>query len=120
MKKRIIVSGLLCVAFLVTAWAHKRTRDELWRLRRMSRTRNAVVVMTRNLYFGTDVDYVMAGPVEEIPIRVAQAVQWFYSTNIGERVKAFADEIARGKPHLVGLQEVAIIRILEPGVFLRA
>jgi len=117
MRKRVLGSFLVCAALCFTAWAHKPSKDELWKLRRMSRSRNSVTVMTRNLYFGTDVDYVMAGPQEEIPIRVAQAVEVFYSTDIGERVKAFADEIARGRPHLVGLQEVAIIRILDPATY---
>lgn len=115
MKKRIFIVLVFCLAFVLTTWADKPAKDELWKLRQLSKNPNSIIVMTRNMYFGTDVDYVMdAQGEDDLLERVAQAVQWFYSTNISERVKAFADEIARGGPHLVGLQEVAIITIIYP------
>jgi hypothetical protein len=115
MKKRIFIVLVVCLAFILTTWADKPPKDELWKLRLMGKNRNSIVVMTRNMYFGTDVDYVMDAQGElDLLERIAQAVQWFYSTNISERVEAFVDEIARGKPHLVGLQEVAIITLIYP------
>ena len=75
-----------------------------------------VKVMTRNIYVGTDVDVVLAAQnPEQVPVLVAQAFQTLLATNFQERAKALADEIKRNRPHLVGLQEVSLIRTQSPG-----
>jgi endonuclease/exonuclease/phosphatase family metal-dependent hydrolase len=72
--------------------------------------------MTRNIYVGTDVDVVLAAQnPEQVPVLVAQAFQTLLATNFHERAKALADEIKRNRPHLVGLQEVSLIRTQSPG-----
>jgi hypothetical protein len=75
-----------------------------------------LVVMTQNVYYGFDTDPLLAvqNP-EDIPVLAAQAFEQLLSTNFPERAGAIADEIARKRPHLVGLQEVALIRIQSPG-----
>jgi endonuclease/exonuclease/phosphatase family metal-dependent hydrolase len=72
--------------------------------------------MTRNIYIGTDVDVVLgAENPEDIPILAAQAFKTLLKTNFYWRVHALAGEIARKKPHLIGLQEVSLIRMQSPG-----
>lgn len=73
-------------------------------------------VMTQNVYYGFDTGPLLsAGSPEEIPVLAAQAFAQLLSTNFPERAGAIADEIARRKPHLIGLQEVALFRIQSPG-----
>jgi endonuclease/exonuclease/phosphatase family metal-dependent hydrolase len=75
-----------------------------------------VVVMTQNVYYGFDVGPILASQnPEEIPVLAAQAVQQVISANFPERAAAIAEEIDRKRPHLIGLQEVALFRIQSPG-----
>lgn len=75
-----------------------------------------LVVMTQNVYYGFDVDPLLgAQNPDDIPVLAAQAFQQLLATNFPERAEAMADEIARKKPHLIGLQEVALIRSQSPG-----
>ena len=68
--------------------------------------------MTRNLYLGADFNMITgAQSPEEIPGRVTQFFMHVQATNYPERVKALADEIAETRPHLIGLQEVALYRM---------
>ena len=77
---------------------------------------NVVKVMTRNIYVGTDVDRIlMEQDPNQIPIRVAEAFQTLLATNFPERAEAFAREIYENQPHLIGLQEVSLIRMQSPG-----
>ena len=72
-------------------------------------------VMTRNLYIGTSTAAVVNSPPAEIPFAVAEAFQVFLSSSYEERMAALAEEIAEARPHLVGLQEVTLIRLQSPG-----
>jgi len=75
-----------------------------------------VSVMTQNVYVGFDVDPLLASQdPNEIPVLAAQAFAQLLSTNCPERAEAMADEIARKRPHLIGLQEVSLIRTQSPG-----
>jgi endonuclease/exonuclease/phosphatase family metal-dependent hydrolase len=68
-------------------------------------------VMTRNIYFGTDLAPVFAvKSFEELLDAVADIFALVEATNFPERAKALAKEIATFNPHLVGLQEVALWR----------
>ncbi|MFQ5709584.1 MAG: endonuclease/exonuclease/phosphatase family protein [bacterium] len=85
-------------------------------LSRVGHGSGAVTVMTRNIYVGTNVDIVLsAGSPEQVPGLVAEAFQVLLSTNFPERAQALAKEIARSRPHLVGLQEVSLLRLQSPG-----
>lgn len=78
-----------------------------------------VSVMTRNIYVGTDVDVILqAQDPNQIPVLVAQAFQTLINTNFPERAEALAKEIKKNKPHLIGLQEVSLIRIQSPGDYM--
>ena len=76
-----------------------------------------VIVMTQNLYLGTDINRILAPANPEIPIPVLAAQAWavVQQTNFPERARAIADEIASVRPHLIGLQEVSLFRIQNPG-----
>jgi endonuclease/exonuclease/phosphatase family metal-dependent hydrolase len=75
-----------------------------------------ITVMTQNLYYGFDVNPLLgAASPDDVPILAAQAFQQLILTNFAERAGAIADEIARKRPHLIGLQEVALFRLQSPG-----
>jgi len=94
------------LAFLVVAWPSLGCNGEGGDPR----------VMTQNLYFGFDTGPLLsAASPEDIPVLAAQAFAQLLSTDFSERAGAIADEIARQKPHLIGLQEVALFRIQSPG-----
>lgn len=74
-----------------------------------------ITVMTRNMYVGADVDAVIAAlaspdPNDDLPALLA-AIQTLQETSYPARAAAFADEIARTRPHAVGLQEVSNLDI---------
>ncbi len=77
--------------------------------------RGQVTVMTWNIYVGTDVDRVLqAQNFPDLAARVAVAYQELLSTNFSERAETIVEQIASKRPHLIGLQEVSIIRRLLP------
>jgi hypothetical protein len=72
-------------------------------------------VMTQNMYVGTNVDPILAAAPEELPWVVAEAFATLQSTDLEGRVAAMAAEIQNRRPHLIGLQEVSLIRVQDPG-----
>jgi hypothetical protein len=72
-------------------------------------------VLTRNLYVGADVDAVIGALVSPSPdddlAALTLAIQTLQRTDFPTRAGAIADEIARARPHAVGLQEVSEIHI---------
>ncbi len=82
-------------------------------------TGDDIKVMTWNIYVGADTDPItMAQSVEDIPVEVLYALLDLVANNFKERVNAIADEIEAERPHLIGLQEVSIIRNQSPGDYL--
>lgn len=76
----------------------------------------SVKVMTRNIYVGSNIDTLMAAQnPSQVPELATYAFQMLLSTNFPERAESLAKEIARGRPHLIGLQEVSTIRVQHPG-----
>jgi len=76
-----------------------------------------IKVMTRNLYAGTDLAPLLsATSLPEFAFEVAQAFGRVQATDFPARAKVLAQEIQEADPHLIGLQEVALWRIGEPGV----
>jgi endonuclease/exonuclease/phosphatase family metal-dependent hydrolase len=70
-----------------------------------------LTVMTRNMYFGTDLsEIISATTFEEFLAEVAEAYQEVQQSNIPERTRALAQEIEATQPHLVGLQEASVWR----------
>jgi endonuclease/exonuclease/phosphatase family metal-dependent hydrolase len=82
--------------------------------------RGGITVMTRNLYVGANVDLVIQAANTDpnsVPQVVAAAFQQLQHTDFHVRAEGIADEIARNRPHVVGLQELSLIRIQTPGDF---
>lgn len=70
-----------------------------------------ITVMSRNLYVGADVDRVIGAlatpdPADDIPALLG-AVAVVQQTDFPTRAAAIAEEIARTRPDVVGLQEVS-------------
>ena len=75
----------------------------------------AITVMTQNLYVGADVDLVIGAlrtpdPQDDLAALLF-AIETLGKTAFPARAEAIADEIARTRPHAVGLQEVSVINI---------
>lgn len=74
-----------------------------------------LVVMTRNMYVGADVDAVIgalatADPADDLPA-LGAALATLERTDFPARAAAMADEIARAMPHVVALQEVSRLHV---------
>lgn len=74
-----------------------------------------VVVMTRNLYVGADLDAVIGALLSPDPdddlAALGQAIATMQATDFGARAAAIVAEIARHRPAAIGLQEVSTIEI---------
>jgi endonuclease/exonuclease/phosphatase family metal-dependent hydrolase len=80
--------------------------------------RAGVTVMTRNMYFGADLAPALAATTPpELILAATQIFAVVNASDVAGRVDRMAREIARSRPDLVGLQEVAIWRIQEPADF---
>jgi endonuclease/exonuclease/phosphatase family metal-dependent hydrolase len=76
-----------------------------------------VKVMTRNLYLGADLIPLATQPSRDaFEQAAAQRFQTVLANDYATRAKALAAEIARAKPDLIGLQEVAVWRRGADGV----
>lgn len=70
-----------------------------------------ITVMTRNLYFGTNLDRVVrAQTLAAFVAAVATSYTNALATDFAGRAEAWASEIAEHEPDLVGLQEAALWR----------
>ncbi|MEL7448634.1 MAG: endonuclease/exonuclease/phosphatase family protein [Pseudomonadota bacterium] len=75
----------------------------------------SIRVLTRNIYVGADIFRVFeVDPVLVIP-EIAAVYETVLETDFEARAEALADEIAATQPHLIGLQEVSLIRRQSPG-----
>jgi endonuclease/exonuclease/phosphatase family metal-dependent hydrolase len=77
--------------------------------------RHELVVMSQNMYVGADVDAIITAlatpdPNDDFPTLLAQ-IGVLRETDFPTRARAFADAIARTRPHVVGLMEVSKIDI---------
>jgi len=80
-----------------------------------------VRTMTYNLYVGADIFRIVEAALtdpDSIPFVVAEVVGIVMATDFPERSHAIVDQIAKNRPHLIGLQEVSLIRYQSPGDFL--
>ncbi len=77
-----------------------------------------IEVMTQNLYVGANVFRLFApapcGPLQS----VFELFETVKATNFPERAEAIADIVQRKRPHVIGLQEVSLIRSQTPADFL--
>ena len=77
-----------------------------------------ISLMTQNMYFGAPVEPIMAAPFDQVPAAVAQAWAIVQQTDFPARAAALAGEIAKDKPDVIGLQEVATFYVQTPSDFL--
>jgi endonuclease/exonuclease/phosphatase family metal-dependent hydrolase len=77
-----------------------------------------ITVMTRNMYVGADVDAVIGALATPDPsddqTALLAAIATLQETDFFARAEAIAREIARTRPHVVGLQEVSTVDITLP------
>src|SRR6188474_3186180 len=77
-----------------------------------------LTVMTWNLSFGTDLGPIVAATTElEFVTAVATAFTQAQASDFPSRAKAWAEEIERSRPDLVGLQEAVLWRTQSPADF---
>ena len=76
-------------------------------------TDQPVVVMSRNLYLGADID-ILLDPDANLPEAIEQALGQVLYTDFRARATALAQEIHDAQPHLVGLQEVTTYAVVLP------
>lgn len=67
-------------------------------------------VMTQNLYVGANLFKILSGTPEEIPFTVAEVFSDIQMTDFQQRAEAIADLVLEHEPHLIGLQEVSLLR----------
>ncbi len=75
-------------------------------------------VMTQNLYVGANLFKILGDEntiPEDVPFIAAEIFGDIQATDFRQRAEAIADGIAKHRPHLIGLQEVSLIRIQCPG-----
>ena len=74
-----------------------------------------ITIMTQNLYVGADVDLVIRALATPDPnddfAALLFAIETVGKTDFPARAQAIADQVARARPHAVGLQEVSEINI---------
>jgi hypothetical protein len=80
-----------------------------------------LVAMTQNIYVGADL-FKILNPANTVPENAAEIFGDIQTTDFRQRAQAIADLVAEQEPHLIGLQEVSLIRtqcpddiILPPG-----
>lgn len=82
--------------------------------------RAKIKVVTYNLYVGADIFRVFNPPACGVPQAVDDIYKIIQETNFPERAQAIADQIMEQEPHVIGLQEVSLIRTQFPGNSLAA
>jgi len=116
MKPQVILLLVIGVAIVFCGWGiNGQQTDEQMAYANGRWGPKKVVVMTRNVYVGADVDKVIgAEDPEDIPGLVYDALLELVSTDFPERAVALAKEIKWKRPHLVGLQEISLIEVNLP------
>ncbi|HEX8437952.1 endonuclease/exonuclease/phosphatase family protein [Archangium sp.] len=77
---------------------------------------DALTVMTRSLSTGVALERVLGAPTAaELPARTAEAFEALRRADLSTRARRLADEIQYARPHLIGLQQVAEVRLQSPG-----
>jgi hypothetical protein len=107
--RRFIPFALLAAVLLAACSEPASAPD----LRADNGVATAFSVMTRNTYIGADADAVIAALADADPGNDAEAlgaaIGTLMATDYETRMSAFADEIAKARPHVVGLQEISTI-----------
>ena len=79
-------------------------------------TVSPLTVMTYNVYLGSSTDTVLGVEhLVEVPTAVAKVYDTFIASDFPGRAAVIAASIATHRPHLIGLQEMSLIRQQFPG-----
>ncbi len=98
----------VAIAFLITAPSPAHADDE-----------SNIKVMTQNLYIGANIFKLLdATTAQEVPFVAAEVFGDIQATDFYQRADSIADTIAKKRPHLIGLQEVTLLRTQCPADFL--
>ena len=109
MKYKIILPVLMLAVCVITSCENDPSTAP-------SQAEEPISVMTWNIYVGTDVDKILAAQnPQEVPVLAAEAFQLLLATNFAERAEAIAKQIAQYQPHVIGLQEISLLRRQSPG-----
>ncbi len=75
-------------------------------------------VLTYNVYWGARVEeLLLVEDPNDIPLEVAQLFAAVQATDFSERAQAIVDQIEHARPHVIGLQEIALYRRQSPSNF---
>ncbi len=75
-------------------------------------------VLTYNVYWGARVEeLLLVENPNDIPLEVARLFAQVQATDFSERTQAIVDQIEHARPHLIGLQEIALYRRQSPSNF---
>ena len=108
MNMRIGLRAILCAGFFVAVgFGQPAIGDEA---PGKDGVAGHLKVMTQNLYVGGDLFKILEGEPEEVPLRAAEIFGEVQATDFHQRAEAIADLVAKHRPHLIGLQEVSLIR----------
>jgi hypothetical protein len=106
MKTRKTLTVALCfllfAAFSQSAFADTTTKKNGYA--------GHLKVMTQNLYVGANLFKILDGTPADVPFNAAEIFGDIQATDFHQRAEAIADSIARHRPHVIGLQEVSLIR----------
>lgn len=69
-----------------------------------------LVVMTQNLYVGSNLFQILEGAPEDVPLNAAKIFGDIQVTDFRQRAESIADSVMEHEPDLIGLQEVSLIR----------
>jgi len=103
-RKGLLVSFVTAALLLATSTA---AQADGWRTYRAGPFR----VVTQNLYVGGDILLPLSVPPAEFPAAAAEVIGQILATNYPERAIKLADLIKHEWPHVVGLQEVYVVKI---------
>lgn len=79
---------------------------------------NQIKAVTQNLYVGADLFRILsASTPDEVVVSVGQVFGTIQQTNFTARADAIAATIEKKRPHVIGLQEVSLLRTQTPSDF---
>ncbi|MGB5448826.1 MAG: endonuclease/exonuclease/phosphatase family protein [Woeseiaceae bacterium] len=103
-RKGLTLTFVTAALLLATSTA---AQADDWRSFRAGQLR----VVTQNLYVGGDILLPLSVPPQQFPAAAAEVIGQILATNYPERAIELAELLRHDWPHLVGLQEVYIVKI---------
>ncbi len=103
-KVAIALSGVVVVLAAMTGCAGVGRRIEP----------EDLTVMTYNVYVGASPDAILMTDPMQVPLRVAEFYQNYQASNFSERAAVIAKTVKASRPHIVGLQEISLVRTQAP------